>query len=131
MFLWGAALIVALPFLVAVYRKLESLALLLAEVSVQPAKAGHARDLLDGVGADSDRRDVRRVSAGGGAVGRDSPAIRSDGGRAAMRGAAADGAVALVRENPRDAADLAARDLRRYAAGGTARSSLTLLQDVA
>ncbi|SAK77156.1 sodium/hydrogen exchanger [Caballeronia calidae] len=38
--LWGAALIVALPFLVAVYRKLDSLALLLAEVSVQPAKAG-------------------------------------------------------------------------------------------
>ncbi|KMY85621.1 Potassium/proton antiporter RosB [Candidatus Paraburkholderia calva] len=38
--LWGAALIVALPFLVAMYRKLESLALLLAEVSVQPAKAG-------------------------------------------------------------------------------------------
>jgi CPA2 family monovalent cation:H+ antiporter-2 len=29
-----------MPFLVAVYRKLESLALLLAEVSVQPAKAG-------------------------------------------------------------------------------------------
>jgi monovalent cation:H+ antiporter-2, CPA2 family len=38
--LWGAALLFALPFLVAVYRKLESLALLLAEVSVQPAKAG-------------------------------------------------------------------------------------------
>ncbi|AET89848.1 MULTISPECIES: cation:proton antiporter [Caballeronia] len=38
--LWSAALLVALPFLVAVYRKLESLALLLAEVSVQPAKAG-------------------------------------------------------------------------------------------
>jgi len=38
--LWGAALVVALPFLVAVYRKLDSLALLLAEVSVQPAKAG-------------------------------------------------------------------------------------------
>ncbi|MBC8638487.1 cation:proton antiporter [Caballeronia sp. EK] len=38
--LWSAALVVALPFLVAVYRKLESLALLLAEVSVQPAKAG-------------------------------------------------------------------------------------------
>ena len=38
--LWGAALVIALPFLVAVYRKLESLALLLAEVSVQPAKAG-------------------------------------------------------------------------------------------
>ncbi|WP_248320325.1 MULTISPECIES: cation:proton antiporter [unclassified Caballeronia] len=38
--LWSAALVIALPFLVAVYRKLESLALLLAEVSVQPAKAG-------------------------------------------------------------------------------------------
>lgn len=38
--LWSAALVVAMPFLVAVYRKLESLALLLAEVSVQPAKAG-------------------------------------------------------------------------------------------
>ncbi|KXV05563.1 potassium transporter [Caballeronia megalochromosomata] len=38
--LWSAALVVALPFLVAVYRKLDSLALLLAEVSVQPAKAG-------------------------------------------------------------------------------------------
>lgn len=38
--LWSAALVVSMPFLVAVYRKLESLALLLAEVSVQPAKAG-------------------------------------------------------------------------------------------
>ncbi|MFC0399298.1 cation:proton antiporter [Paraburkholderia rhizosphaerae] len=38
--LWSAALIVSLPFLVAVYRKTKSLALLLAEVSVQPAKAG-------------------------------------------------------------------------------------------
>ncbi|SAL72173.1 sodium/hydrogen exchanger [Caballeronia choica] len=38
--LWSAALVVSLPFLVAVYRKLGSLALLLAEVSVQPAKAG-------------------------------------------------------------------------------------------
>jgi monovalent cation:H+ antiporter-2, CPA2 family len=38
--LWSAALVVSMPFLVAVYRKTKSLALLLAEVSVQPAKAG-------------------------------------------------------------------------------------------
>ncbi|WP_153099663.1 cation:proton antiporter [Paraburkholderia hayleyella] len=38
--LWGGALLLSLPFLVAVYRKTKSLALLLAEVSVQPAKAG-------------------------------------------------------------------------------------------
>jgi CPA2 family monovalent cation:H+ antiporter-2 len=38
--LWSAALLISMPFLVAVYRKLDSLALLLAEVSVQPAKAG-------------------------------------------------------------------------------------------
>ncbi|OUL87522.1 cation:proton antiporter [Paraburkholderia hospita] len=38
--LWSAALLVSLPFLVAVYRKTKSLALLLAEISVQPAKAG-------------------------------------------------------------------------------------------
>jgi CPA2 family monovalent cation:H+ antiporter-2 len=38
--LWSAALVLSLPFLVAVYRKLGSLALLLAEVSVQPARAG-------------------------------------------------------------------------------------------
>ncbi|WP_213768338.1 cation:proton antiporter [Caballeronia sp. dw_19] len=38
--LWSAALLVSMPFLVAVYRKLGSLALMLAEVSVQPAKAG-------------------------------------------------------------------------------------------
>ncbi|SIT40275.1 Sodium/hydrogen exchanger [Paraburkholderia ribeironis] len=38
--LWSAALIVSMPFLVAVYRKTKSLALLLAEVSVQPATAG-------------------------------------------------------------------------------------------
>ncbi|WP_118179419.1 cation:proton antiporter [Paraburkholderia phosphatilytica] len=37
---WSAALVVAMPFLVAVYRKTRSLALLLAEVSVQPSKAG-------------------------------------------------------------------------------------------
>jgi CPA2 family monovalent cation:H+ antiporter-2 len=38
--LWSAALLISMPFLVAVYRKLGSLALLLAEVSVQPATAG-------------------------------------------------------------------------------------------
>ncbi len=38
--LWGAALLLSMPFLVAVWRKTKSLALLLAEVSVQPAKAG-------------------------------------------------------------------------------------------
>ncbi|MEM5435203.1 cation:proton antiporter [Paraburkholderia diazotrophica] len=38
--LWSAALVVSMPFLVAVYRKTKSLALLLAEISVQPAKAG-------------------------------------------------------------------------------------------
>ncbi|WP_322056679.1 cation:proton antiporter [Paraburkholderia sp. J63] len=38
--LWSAALLLAIPFLVAVWRKTKSLALLLAEVSVQPEKAG-------------------------------------------------------------------------------------------
>ncbi|QBQ96995.1 cation:proton antiporter [Paraburkholderia pallida] len=38
--LWSAALLLAIPFLVAVWRKTQSLALLLAEVSVQPEKAG-------------------------------------------------------------------------------------------
>jgi CPA2 family monovalent cation:H+ antiporter-2 len=38
--LWSVALVVSMPFLVAVYRKTKSLALLLAELSVQPAKAG-------------------------------------------------------------------------------------------
>ncbi|MBV8627592.1 MAG: cation:proton antiporter, partial [Paraburkholderia sp.] len=38
--LWSAALFVAMPFLVAVYRKTRSLALLLADVSMQPAKGG-------------------------------------------------------------------------------------------
>jgi CPA2 family monovalent cation:H+ antiporter-2 len=38
--LWSVALLVSMPFLVAVYRKTQSLALLLAELSVQPAKAG-------------------------------------------------------------------------------------------
>ncbi|WP_322015944.1 cation:proton antiporter [Paraburkholderia sp. J12] len=38
--LWSVALMLAMPFLVAVWRKTQSLALLLAEVSVQPEKAG-------------------------------------------------------------------------------------------
>jgi CPA2 family monovalent cation:H+ antiporter-2 len=37
---WGVALILSLPFLVAVYRKLKVLSLLLADISVQPALAG-------------------------------------------------------------------------------------------
>ncbi|HEY3598870.1 MAG TPA: cation/H(+) antiporter, partial [Paraburkholderia sp.] len=44
--LWSAALSVSMPFLVAVYRKTKSLALLLAEVSVQPAKAGRFTSAL-------------------------------------------------------------------------------------
>ncbi|MEM5326880.1 cation:proton antiporter [Paraburkholderia sp. JHI2823] len=38
--LWSAALMLAMPFLVAVWRKTQSLARLLAEVSVHPEKAG-------------------------------------------------------------------------------------------
>ncbi|WP_027795365.1 cation:proton antiporter [Paraburkholderia acidipaludis] len=38
--LWSLALVLAMPFLVAVWRKTQSLALLLAEASVQPEKAG-------------------------------------------------------------------------------------------
>jgi CPA2 family monovalent cation:H+ antiporter-2 len=38
--LWGAALMASMPCLVAVYRKLKSLALLLAEVGVTPRHAG-------------------------------------------------------------------------------------------
>ncbi|AMM14616.1 potassium transporter [Burkholderia sp. PAMC 28687] len=44
--IWSVALLVSMPFLVAVYRKLESLALMLAEVSVQPAKAGRFTSTL-------------------------------------------------------------------------------------
>jgi CPA2 family monovalent cation:H+ antiporter-2 len=44
--LWSAALVVSMPFLVAVYRKTRSLALLLAELSVQPAKAGRFSSAL-------------------------------------------------------------------------------------
>ncbi len=38
--LWSAALAISLPFLVAVYRKVKSLALLLAEMSVRPTVTG-------------------------------------------------------------------------------------------
>lgn len=37
---WAMTLLVALPFLVAAYRKLEALGMLLAEMSVSPEKAG-------------------------------------------------------------------------------------------
>lgn len=37
---WAACLLLALPFLVAAYRKLEALGLMLAEVSVKPEAAG-------------------------------------------------------------------------------------------
>jgi CPA2 family monovalent cation:H+ antiporter-2 len=37
---WALTLLVALPFLVAAYRKLEALGMLLAEMSVSPEKAG-------------------------------------------------------------------------------------------
>ncbi|NML29432.1 cation:proton antiporter [Paraburkholderia antibiotica] len=43
---WSVALVVSLPFLVAVYRKTKSLALLLAEVSVQPISAGRLTSAL-------------------------------------------------------------------------------------
>jgi CPA2 family monovalent cation:H+ antiporter-2 len=37
--LWGAALLLSMPFLIAVWHKTQALALLLADVDVQPAKA--------------------------------------------------------------------------------------------
>ncbi|MGF6548117.1 cation:proton antiporter [Paraburkholderia youngii] len=43
---WSVALVVSLPFLVAVYRKTKSLALLLAEVSVLPTAAGRFTSAL-------------------------------------------------------------------------------------
>ncbi|MBC8724902.1 cation:proton antiporter [Paraburkholderia sp. 31.1] len=43
---WSVALVVSLPFLVAVYRKTKSLALLLAEVGVQPTTAGRFTSAL-------------------------------------------------------------------------------------
>jgi CPA2 family monovalent cation:H+ antiporter-2 len=38
--IWGAALVLSLPFLIATYRKLQALAMLLAEVGVRPELAG-------------------------------------------------------------------------------------------
>lgn len=38
--IWGAALVLSLPFLIATYRKLQALAMLLAEVGVKPEMAG-------------------------------------------------------------------------------------------
>ncbi|MCC8403853.1 cation:proton antiporter [Paraburkholderia sp. MMS20-SJTN17] len=43
---WSVALVVSLPFVVAVYRKTKSLALLLAEVSVQPTAGGRFTSAL-------------------------------------------------------------------------------------
>lgn len=37
---WGAALLLSLPFLIATYRKLKALSMLLAEMGVTPEKAG-------------------------------------------------------------------------------------------
>ncbi|ANF89143.1 potassium transporter [Pseudomonas antarctica] len=38
--IWGAALLLSLPFLIAAYRKLKALSMLLAEMSVKPEMAG-------------------------------------------------------------------------------------------
>ncbi|QJQ02405.1 cation:proton antiporter [Herbaspirillum rubrisubalbicans] len=38
--IWGCALVLSLPFLIATYRKLQALSMLLAEVSVKPEFAG-------------------------------------------------------------------------------------------
>jgi len=38
--IWGGALVLSLPFLIATYRKLQALAMLLAEVGVKPEFAG-------------------------------------------------------------------------------------------
>jgi CPA2 family monovalent cation:H+ antiporter-2 len=38
--IWGAALLVSLPFLIAAYRKLKALSMLLAEMGVKPEMAG-------------------------------------------------------------------------------------------
>ncbi|MGS0742286.1 cation:proton antiporter [Glaciimonas sp. GG7] len=41
---WGAALLISLPFLIATYRKLQALSMLLAEMTVRPGRAGlHTR----------------------------------------------------------------------------------------
>lgn len=38
--IWSAALLLSLPFLVAVYRKVKALSMLLAEISIKPERAG-------------------------------------------------------------------------------------------
>lgn len=38
--IWGAALLLSLPFLIAAYRKLKALSMLLAEMGVKPERAG-------------------------------------------------------------------------------------------
>jgi CPA2 family monovalent cation:H+ antiporter-2 len=38
--IWGGALLVSLPFLIAAYRKLKALSMLLAEMGVKPEMAG-------------------------------------------------------------------------------------------
>lgn len=40
-FLWGAALVLAVPFLIAVYRKLQGLSMILAELAMKPNTTGH------------------------------------------------------------------------------------------
>src|SRR5262249_4017637 len=42
--IWGVALLLSIPFLIAAYRKLQALSMLLAEVSVGPAVAGRYTD---------------------------------------------------------------------------------------
>ncbi|MCY0388656.1 cation:proton antiporter [Robbsia sp. Bb-Pol-6] len=59
--LWGGALLLSMPFLVAVYRKLKSLSLLLAEIGVQPALAGRFTSGL--------RRAIAEVVAGAAMLG--------------------------------------------------------------
>ncbi len=39
-FLWGMVLIISLPFLIAIYRKLKGLSLLIAEIAVKPDESG-------------------------------------------------------------------------------------------
>jgi CPA2 family monovalent cation:H+ antiporter-2 len=43
---WGGALFISLPFLIAMYRKLHALSMLLAEVGIQPHFGGHFTGVL-------------------------------------------------------------------------------------
>jgi CPA2 family monovalent cation:H+ antiporter-2 len=51
--IWGSALVISLPFLIAVYRKIKALSMILAELSIKPNKAGqlnlHLRRLISEV----------------------------------------------------------------------------------